>query len=82
MCKWGTHTTLSINNKSVFIDSCIASIVEALNAAGIKTIASCCGHKRNFGSIVLADGRELLVCKDFDTARKIDALFENIHGEH
>lgn len=43
------------------IDSCIARIVEALNEGGVRTIASCCGHGRAPGSIVLEDGRELLV---------------------
>jgi hypothetical protein len=43
------------------IDSCIASIVEALHNAGIKTRASCCGHGRGDGEIVLDDGRTLII---------------------
>ena len=43
------------------IDACIASIVHALNAHGIFTEASCCGHGKGPGSIILQDGRELLV---------------------
>ncbi len=50
------------------IDACIAPIVDALNQAGIYTIGSCCGHGRSSGSIVLADGREMIICTD--TERK------------
>lgn len=46
------------------IDRCIAPIVQALNDAGIATIASCCGHGKIEGSIILADGREMLIRKD------------------
>lgn len=45
----------------VWCDPCIASVVVALNAWGIKTVASCCGHGERPGSIVLADGRELTI---------------------
>ena len=69
MCKWGTETILMLpraNGKiePVGVDSCIASIVKALNKAGIRTLASCCGHNKIDGSIILADGRELLVRDD------------------
>lgn len=43
------------------IDACIAPIVKALNAAGIRTAGSCCGHGRDPGNIILADGRELVI---------------------
>ena len=43
------------------IDRCIAPIVEALNAGGVHTVASCCGHGTIPGSIVLADGRDLRI---------------------
>jgi len=45
------------------IDPCIAQIVQALNAGGVATVASCCGHGRGAGSIVLADGRELVISR-------------------
>lgn len=41
------------------IDFCIADIVTALNAANIRTIASCCGHGQVKASVMLEDGREL-----------------------
>ena len=41
------------------IDWCIHRIVAALNAGGIETVASCCGHGKQAGRIDLADGRVL-----------------------
>lgn len=43
------------------IDSCIANIVKALNEGGVLTTGSCCGHGKKDGSILLADGRELVI---------------------
>lgn len=43
------------------IDLCIAPIIAALNAHGILTASSCCGHGKGLGTIVLQDGRELVV---------------------
>lgn len=43
------------------IDLCIADLVAALNAANITTMASCCGHGVLDGSILLEDGRELII---------------------
>src|SRR5688572_23431424 len=43
------------------VDACIAQIVRALNDGGVITTSSCCGHGRSDGSILLADGRELVV---------------------
>jgi hypothetical protein len=93
MCEWGRSTGLEITvpawlshtgetrQKMVGVDSCIVEIVKALNDAGITTIASCCGHGHRTGSIVLADGRELMVTT-FDQARKLDNLFPAIDGRH
>jgi hypothetical protein len=52
-----------INDDVVMLDICIADIVLALNQAGIKTTASCCGHanKRTPGFIDLEDGRSFYV---------------------
>lgn len=63
------------------IDPCIVPLIKALNDCGIKTKASCCGHGRRPGNIVLADGREIIICRDFDTARAVDRAFPNISGE-
>ncbi|MBW2675344.1 MAG: hypothetical protein JRD89_18355 [Deltaproteobacteria bacterium] len=74
-CDVGTykHTIpIIINNRVRDIDWCIAPIVKALNTAGITTIASCCGHGKRFANIALIDGREILICPDFDMARKAE----------
>ena len=47
----------------VSIDYCIHPIVAALNAAYIRTTASCCGHGASDGLIMLEDGRELILNK-------------------
>lgn len=63
-------------------DPCVASIVMALNAAGIDTLASCCGHGFRPGNIALADGRELVIARDFAEARAIDKIFPvDINGD-
>lgn len=54
------------------IDECLKPLIEALNNAGVKTIASCCGHGKQPGNIALADGRELIIAPDYETARHIE----------
>ena len=48
-------------NRRELIDACIADIVDALNAGGVATTDSCCGHGDNAGGIALVDGRWLVV---------------------
>lgn len=73
MCEWGTfeevevtvpadlsHTGISFR-KVCKIDKCISDIVRALSQAGILMRASCCGHGKHNGSIILQDGRELVI---------------------
>ena len=62
------------------IDECIRPIVRALNDCGMETIASCCGHGKTNGNIVLKDGREIIIVPNFKTARMIEAIFPDIHG--
>jgi len=52
---------LPLNGRVVSIDWCIHHIVSALNAAGIETVACCCGHGDQDGRIDLADGRILFI---------------------
>lgn len=73
MCEWGNTTLVSVpipadlshtgqeRNDWKPIDSCIASIVRALNAGGVDTRSSCCGHGKEDGRIDLADGRVLIL---------------------
>jgi hypothetical protein len=66
----------------VWCDPCLAPLVALLNAAGLTTVASCCGHGHRPGRVSLADGRELLIAPNFETAERIDALFPvDINGE-
>jgi len=50
--------------KDAQIDSCIAGLVEALQAGGVDMRGSCCGHGVGRGSIDLHDGRRLLVLSE------------------
>ena len=63
-CGVGTYNhsvALPINGRVHDIDFCIHHIVSALNAGGIKTVASCCGHGKIGGRIDLEDGKYLLI---------------------
>ena len=55
------QVSMPINGRVQCIDHCIHRIVAALNAGGVGTIASCCGHGKMKGNIVLDDGRTLIV---------------------
>ena len=79
-----THRTVRqyINGQAVGVDERIAPIVCALNNAGLRTVASCCGHGQQPGNIALADGREIIIADSWETARKIHALFPPIHDEY
>jgi hypothetical protein len=46
---------------TIWSDPCIAPIVKALNAGGLPTVASCCGHGNIPGIITLGDGRHLVI---------------------
>jgi hypothetical protein len=79
MCEWGTSVPVYVRQdarinhdgvttwKTVEVDRCIAEIVAALQVRGVYTLGSCCGHGKEDGSILLADGRELIVKKAKET---------------
>jgi len=59
-CNIGTYgctVPMPIKGRRQDVDLCIADIVAALNAANITTVASCCGHGKIDGNILLEDGR-------------------------
>lgn len=60
---------------TVWCDPCLVPLVRALNDGGIGTVASCCGHGHRPGVVALADGRELLIAPDFETAREVGRAF-------
>ena len=43
------------------VDRCIAPLVAALRSAGYETIGSCCGHGKRDATVMLADGREVVL---------------------
>lgn len=67
-------------HKGVWCDPCIAPLVKALNDGGLPTVASCCGHGKRSGSIVLADGCELTI-GTFDPTN-LDAWWSDTYGPH
>jgi hypothetical protein len=63
MCERGTTVPMPIGGRVIDVDACLAPIVAALNAGGVRTLASCCGHGVRPGVIALEDGVELLVAR-------------------
>lgn len=67
MCgRMGTYedvVAMPIAGRVRTIDRCISHIVAALNAGNVTTVASCCGHGKQNGTIILEDGRELVIRK-------------------
>lgn len=59
----------------VWCDPCLAPLIRALNDGGVRTVASCCGHGAVPGSIILADGRWLMILPDHGAA---GALYDSI----
>jgi hypothetical protein len=88
MCGWGTSEPVEVTvpasisrtgaerRKVVDVDACLAPLVKTLNDAGYVTVASCCGHGKRPGDIILADGRELHIMPDFATSRRADRLYD------
>ena len=80
MCKHGETIAMEIDGAPRDIDACIAPLVRALNASGLTTVASCCGHGHRPGSIAITGGLELVLAT-YEQGRVIDRLFPDIHGE-
>lgn len=82
MCKWGETKVISILRpmggiKDVDIDKCIVDLIQTLNAGGEFTAASCCGHGKRPGRIILESGRELFLASSYEEGTKIDKIFNN-----
>ncbi len=79
MCKWGDTVPVRLKIEAqhsktgkerydyVHIDRCIAPMVEKLQKAGLEPVASCCGHNRAMGDILLKSGKVLIICHDADS---------------
>lgn len=74
------HVTLA-DGKPGWCDPEIKDMVQALNDLGLQTIASCSGHGHRPATIALADGREILILRNYSEARQVGRLFHGINGE-
>lgn len=82
-CNQERESKMIMAAPDAWCDPCIANLVAALNTHGLQTVASCCGHGYRPGNIVLEDGRELIIARNFEEARQIDSLFPiDINGEN
>lgn len=64
---------------TVWCDPCLADLVQALNDAGLVTVASCCGHGHRPGQVSLADGRELALVGGFEA--DLADIWPDINGQ-
>lgn len=69
------------NGKRGHCDPEIQTLVQALNDGGFQTIASCSGHGHRPATIALADGREILVLRNYEESRSLDKNWPSINGE-
>lgn len=60
---YANQVVMPLDGRTRCIDWCIHHIIAALNAANVRTTASCCGHGRLPGRIDLEDGRVLTITK-------------------
>lgn len=74
MCEQGNTVVVEIAGVPCDIDSCIVSLVKALNGGGFETVACCCGHGKVVGNIALRDGRELFIAPSYEKAREMDGI--------
>lgn len=79
MCRQGDTVLITANGAPRDVDRCIAPLVDALNSAGIATVACCCGHGVRPGTIALVDGRELIIAPDYETARIAEKAFPPVN---
>lgn len=73
---------MPLNGRVQCIDYCIHQIVAALNAGGVRTVASCCGHEKMPGNIRLEDGRQLIILStpnDGDWNKVQNKQFEKVN---
>lgn len=63
------------------LDPCLMPLIAALNGAGLKTVASCCGHGHRHGNVMLEDGREILIARNWTEARAMESAIDvDING--
>ena len=80
LATYAGQVALPINGRVQGIDECIHRIVAALNAGNVRTTASCCGHGKMPGCILLEDGRVLAIYSSPEDARMYDNLESRSHS--
>jgi len=66
-CNCGTYehcVPMAVNGRVVYVDYCIARLVAALEAGGFRPVASCCGHGKMPGSVLLEDRTNVVMLTD------------------
>lgn len=67
------------NGDTIMVDACIAPTVEALWAAGHRTLGSCCGHGRQRPSLVLDNGNDVDVAAIRAVIARVDGRRFDLH---
>jgi hypothetical protein len=62
-----------LGRDGIWCDPCLEPLVRALNAGGIRTVASCCGHGSYPGSVVLQDERVLMILPGVEALLPVSA---------
>jgi len=70
---------MPIRNRVEGIDFCVADIVAALNAGGVETSTSCCGHEVMPGHVMLKDGRELIIVKNAEERNEVFNIMKKFY---
>lgn len=60
------EAAMTVLDPKTCCDPCLTPLIKALNDGGLRTVASCCGHDHRPGSVMLDDGRVLLILPDRD----------------
>ena len=66
----------------IWCDPCLEPLIRALNAAGVATAASCCGHGHYPGWVMLRDGRDIVIYPDHESnlAANNPTLLQSMRG--
>ena len=59
-------------NTSAHVDPCLQKLAQALNDAGMRTANCCCGHGHQPSSIILQDGRYVVIISGHDEMQMIN----------
>ncbi len=72
--------SMPIRGRVCSIDYCIHKLVAALNAGGITTVMSCCGHNKLNGIISLDNGQTLVIVQTPDSVEQGNKLSRMARG--